>query len=461
MQRARACLFHRAPRVTKFGRGPHDAAAEGLSSHPVRRGDLPGADRRPGTDLTGAASISARAGCRWSPPNRARSGRRSNAICSLPHGPRPVAGKIVRVTAAPGGFELAIAFGELKPAAAAAIANLIAERTKQVMPAKLRINGVEQTAPLRGARRRAGRPADRDAAFLAARRRRRRRARRAGCGRRRRNDPQDRRRSRRPPTASRGWRSTSRSTTSRAPGPSDTAPRSRRLRATPPPVRLPPTRLPPPCGHPLPSVVVAAGLTRDVRLVEARPPRRRVHGTAEIVRRPDLAAWAFRPAMVMAVPRPGGRDDRHRAAGRAGHAGLVVARVVGGAGGPRGGRPAGRYRALRPLGRLARSAPHWRHEPANGSAGRDQLRASRPLFVSRTASSAWPRAWSASGSGRRRGSPSAWEIVEHVLKNLVPSLFAYPSQDTLVNSIGDVVSTLLGWAVATAVRQRRELRGLG
>jgi hypothetical protein len=72
----------------------------------------------------------------------------------------------------------------------------------------------------------------------------------------------------------------------------------------PPPVRLPPTNLPPPCGHPLPSVVVAPGLTRDVRVVEARPPRRRVHGTAEIARRPDLAAWAFRPAMVMAIPAP-------------------------------------------------------------------------------------------------------------------------------------------------------------
>jgi hypothetical protein len=54
----------------------------------------------------------------------------------------------------------------------------------------------------------------------------------------------------------------------------------------------------------LPSVVVAPGLARDVRMVEARPPRRRVHGTAEIARRPDLAGWALRPAMVMAVPLP-------------------------------------------------------------------------------------------------------------------------------------------------------------
>jgi hypothetical protein len=65
------------------------------------------------------------------------------------------------------------------------------------------------------------------------------------------------------------------------------------------------------------------------------------------------------------------------------------------------------------------------------------------------------------GFWQTAGIAVAWEIVEHVLKNLVPSLFAYPSQDTLVNSVGDVISTLLGWAVATAVRQRRELGGLG
>jgi hypothetical protein len=50
----------------------------------------------------------------------------------------------------------------------------------------------------------------------------------------------------------------------------------------------------------------------------------------------------------------------------------------------------------------------------------------------------------------------AWEILEHFLKNVVPAVFAYPSQDTLVNSFGDVISTLLGWAVGMAIRQRRE-----
>ena len=52
----------------------------------------------------------------------------------------------------------------------------------------------------------------------------------------------------------------------------------------------------------------------------------------------------------------------------------------------------------------------------------------------------------------------SWEILEHILKNLVPSLFAYPTQDTLANSIGDVLSALFGWAFATAARQQRDLR---
>ena len=52
----------------------------------------------------------------------------------------------------------------------------------------------------------------------------------------------------------------------------------------------------------------------------------------------------------------------------------------------------------------------------------------------------------------------SWELIEHVFKNLVPSAFAYPTQDTLANSIGDVLSVLFGWAFATAARQQRDLR---
>jgi hypothetical protein len=41
-----------------------------------------------------------------------------------------------------------------------------------------------------------------------------------------------------------------------------------------------------------------------------------------------------------------------------------------------------------------------------------------------------------------------WEVVEHVLKNVIPSAFPHPSQDTLANSAGDVLSTVIGWAAA-------------
>jgi hypothetical protein len=70
----------------------------------------------------------------------------------------------------------------------------------------------------------------------------------------------------------------------------------------------PPTRLPPACGHPLPSVLVSPGLARDLRVVEERPPRRRVHGTAEIARRPNSgwSAWSAPPA-VLSRPRAPGR----------------------------------------------------------------------------------------------------------------------------------------------------------
>jgi hypothetical protein len=222
----------------------------------------------------------------------------------LPHGPRPVVGKIVRVTAAAGGFELAMAFGELKGAASAAIASLIEERTKQVMPAKLRINGVEQTLRCEAlvdeqvVRLTATLPFLKldggvdvvlgEQGAVAA----------AGTIRKIAVDPAT------PDGIPRLALDVS----------LDDEPRARTRRygavqpdaAPPPAVRPPPNKLPPPCGHPLPSVVVAPGLARDVRIVETRPPRRRVHGTAEIARRPDLAAaWAaFRPAMVMAVPLP-------------------------------------------------------------------------------------------------------------------------------------------------------------
>jgi hypothetical protein len=222
----------------------------------------------------------------------------------LPHGPRSLTGKVVRVTAAPGGFELAVAFGEIKPAVAAMIANLIDERTKQALPAKLRIDGVDK--PLRCeahvdeqmVRLTATLPFLRldggvdvllgEQGAIAA----------AGTIRKISVDP----------STIDGVPRLSLDVTlddeKRARTKRYGTPRLEAPEMVPAPPRLPPTNLPPPCGHPLPSVVIAAGLSRDERAVEARPPRRRVHGTAEIMRRPDLTAWALRPAVVMATVNP-------------------------------------------------------------------------------------------------------------------------------------------------------------
>ncbi|HLK88939.1 MAG TPA: PilZ domain-containing protein [Polyangia bacterium] len=221
----------------------------------------------------------------------------------LPHGPRPVSGRIVRVTAAPGGFELAVSFGELSPSVTAAIEQLLGERTRQVLPAKLRIDGVDKPLRCEAHLDDRGEQVVRLTATLpflrldggvdvvlgeqgsvAA----------AGTIRKIAVDP---------------------ATVDGVPRLAldvalDEEPRTRTKRygspapaavVTAPLVRLPPTQLPPPCGHPLPSVMVAPGLQRDVQAVEARPPRRRVHGTAEILRRPDLAAWGLRPAVIMAA----------------------------------------------------------------------------------------------------------------------------------------------------------------
>ena len=51
-----------------------------------------------------------------------------------------------------------------------------------------------------------------------------------------------------------------------------------------------------------------------------------------------------------------------------------------------------------------------------------------------------------------------WELVEHVLKNLIPAVFPHPTQDTLANSVGDILSALVGWAIARAVIVHRHAR---
>jgi len=65
----------------------------------------------------------------------------------LPGGPRAVTGQVVRVSAASVGFELAIAFIDLKPGVVALIEDLVGARTRQMLPAKVQIDGVQ--TPLR------------------------------------------------------------------------------------------------------------------------------------------------------------------------------------------------------------------------------------------------------------------------------------------------------------------------
>ena len=47
-----------------------------------------------------------------------------------------------------------------------------------------------------------------------------------------------------------------------------------------------------------------------------------------------------------------------------------------------------------------------------------------------------------------------WEIAEHLLKQLVPSVFPHVTQDTLWNSCGDVLATMLGWGLARVIHAR-------
>ena len=53
----------------------------------------------------------------------------------------------------------------------------------------------------------------------------------------------------------------------------------------------------------------------------------------------------------------------------------------------------------------------------------------------------------------------SWELVEHLLKNLIPSIFPHPTQDTLANSAGDVLSTMSAGASTRAVRNARARDG--
>jgi len=54
-----------------------------------------------------------------------------------------------------------------------------------------------------------------------------------------------------------------------------------------------------------------------------------------------------------------------------------------------------------------------------------------------------------------------WEVIEHLAKNLAPTAFPHPTQDTLANSVGDVLSTACGWAIAVFVKTRSRDRHRG
>ncbi len=381
----------------------------------------------------------------------------------LPHGPRSVTGKIVRVTAAPGGFELAVTFGEIKPAVAAVIENLIAARTKQALPAKLRIDGVDK--PLRCeaqvdeqmVRLTATLPFLRldggvdvllgEQGAVAA----------AGTIRRISVDPSTT--DGFPRLALDVTLDDEKRTRTKRYG----TPRVEDLETAPVSPRLPPTNLPPPCGHPL-----ALGGGRGGALPRRAGGRGAAAPAAGARHRRDHAAPG---SDGLGLASGGGHGDRqparlghpHRAADHLADGRPVLEGLVGRrARGPGAGRHH-RPSALQPLGlgpapdrpqiegmfaeRTARPGeinypPFDRYSPLHGLVG---------VAAGLIGLGFWPTF----------GIAVAWEIVEHVFKNLVPSVFAYPTQDTLANSVGDVLSALFGWALATAARRQRELRRFG
>ena len=208
----------------------------------------------------------------------------------LPGGPRSVRGRVVRETVFARGVGLAIAFSNVDAATAAAIASVIESRLTQVMPAKLRVAGVERTLRCEGR-------VDDGTVRLTA------------------TLPFLRIDGGVDVVLGEHGEMTEHCVIKKIavdPSTSDGVPRlavdvalahdtqpygaNRRMEDTTPP----PTRLPPACGTPLPSVLVSPGLVRDVRRAEERPPRRRVHSTAEIARRPQMDEWAWSapPAVV-------------------------------------------------------------------------------------------------------------------------------------------------------------------
>jgi hypothetical protein len=202
----------------------------------------------------------------------------------LPGGPRTVRGRVVRETVMARGVGLAISFSNVDAGTLAVINNLVDARAHQVMPAKLRVAGVER------ALRCEGRMEDGTVRLTAA------------LPFLRVDGGVDVMLGEHGEVAEHGVIKK----IAVDPSTSDGVPRlavdvmlahdtqpygaNRRVAESSPP----PTRLPPPCGPALPpSVLLSPGLVRDQRRVEERPPRRRVHGTAEIARRMNTGEWAW------------------------------------------------------------------------------------------------------------------------------------------------------------------------
>jgi hypothetical protein len=212
----------------------------------------------------------------------------------LPGGPRNVRGRVIRETVLPRGVGLAIAFSNVDPGTAAAIKTLVESRGHDVMPAKLKVDGVERALRCEGRVEEGTVRLTATLPFL-----------RIDGG-------------VEVVLGEHGERSAAGVIKKIAVDPStaDGVPRlavdveianstlrygaPREVDDTTPP----PTKLPPPCGHPLPSVLVSPGMARDVRKAEERPPRRRVHMTAEVARRPWGSDWAWSaPPRVANRPR--------------------------------------------------------------------------------------------------------------------------------------------------------------
>jgi hypothetical protein len=223
----------------------------------------------------------------------------------LPGGPRKVGGRVVRVSAHQGGFGLAIAFMSIEASVTVAIERLIAAHASEAMPAKLHVAGLEHalrcdahvdegnvrlTASLPflrldgGVAVQLGVGGDQAPGVI-------------------RNITLD-------PSAPDGVPRLAVDVALADKTPVTS--RSAADAATDSEWTPPPSKLPPPCGKELPSVVVARAPERGARPSEPRPPRRRVHGTAEVPRRPPSEVGLVPALAVAPAARVTARMDLRR-----------------------------------------------------------------------------------------------------------------------------------------------------